>query len=98
MVSSTSQTSLSSSFSPVLLPISVVATSAVKDVYSSASLMKCFKWSNVKTSLTATPSFAKAKLLKVFLMGVRMLEECLAASLGDLCGLRAGKKLDDKEV
>ena len=27
-----------------------------------------------------------------------MLEECLAASLGDLLGVRAGEKLDDKEV
>ena len=27
-----------------------------------------------------------------------MLEECLAASLGDLRGVRSGEKLDDKEV
>ena len=27
-----------------------------------------------------------------------MLEDCLAASLGDLRGVRAGEKLDDKEV
>ena len=27
-----------------------------------------------------------------------MFEERLAASLGDLCGVRAGGKLDDKEV
>ena len=27
-----------------------------------------------------------------------MLEERLAASLGDFCGVRAGEKLDDKEV
>ena len=27
-----------------------------------------------------------------------MLEECLAARLGDLRGVRAGEKLDDKEV
>ena len=60
--------------------------------------MKCFKWSNVKTSLTATPSSAKAKLLKVFLTGVRMLEEHLAASLRDLWGVRAGEKVDGKEV
>ena len=65
MASPTSQTSLSSSFSP--LP-------------------------------TATPSFAKAKLLEVFLTGVRMLEKCLVASLGDLRGVREGEKLDDKEV
>ena len=75
-----------------------VATSAVRDACSSASSMKCFKRSNVKPSPTATPSFAKAKLLKVFLTDVRMLEECLAASLGDLRGVRAGEKLDDKEV
>ena len=61
-----------------------VATSAVRDACSSASFMKCFKRSNVKTSSTATPSFVKAKLLKVFLTGVGMLEERLAASLGDL--------------
>ena len=60
--------------------------------------MKCFKRSDVKTSLTATPSFVKAKLLEVFLKGVRMLEERLAASLGDLRGVRAGEKLDDKDV
>ena len=66
------------------LPTSAVATSAVRDAYSSASFMKCFKRSNVKTSPTATPSFAKA--FKLFLTGVRMLEERLAASLGDLHG------------
>ena len=74
-----------------------MATSAVRDACSSSS-MKCFKRSNVKTSPTATPSFAKAKLLKVFLTGVRMLKERLVASLGDLRGVRAGEKLDDKEV
>ena len=99
MASPTSQTSLLSSFLPALLPTSVVATSAVRDAYSSASLMKCFKWSNVKTSPTTTPSFAKAKLLKVFLTGVRILEERLATSLvGDLHVVRASEKLDDKEV
>ena len=66
-----------------------VTTSAVRDACSSAPSMKCFKRSNVKTSPTATPSFAKAKLLKVFLMRVRMLEERLVASLGDLRGVRA---------
>ena len=75
-----------------------VATSAVRDACSSSSSMKCFKRSNVKTSPTATPSFAKAKLLKVFLTGVRMLEERLAAGLGDLREVRVGEKLDDKEV
>ena len=68
-----------------------MATSAVRDACSSASSMKCFKRSNVKTSPTATPSFAKAKLLKVFLTRVRMLEERLAASLGDIRGVRAGE-------
>ena len=75
-----------------------MATSAVRDACSSSSSMKFFKRSNVKTSPTATPSFAKAKLLKVFPTGVRRLEKRLAASLGDLCGVRAGEKLDDKEV
>ena len=76
----------------------MVATSAVRDACSSASSMKCFKRSNVKTSPTATPSFVKAKLLEVFLTGVRMLEERMAASLGELRGVRAGKKLDDNDV
>ena len=60
--------------------------------------MKCFKWSNVKHHHATTPSFANPKLLKVFLMGVRMLEECLVASLEDLRGVRASEKLYDKEV
>ena len=72
----------------VLLPTSVVATSAVRDAYSSASSMKRFKCINVKTSLPGTPSFASTKVLKLFLNGVRMLEEYLAASLGDLRGVR----------
>ena len=44
-----------------------------------------------------TPSFANTKLLKLFLTGVRMLEERLVASLGDLHGVRIGEKLDDKD-
>ena len=68
-------------FFSVLLPTSVVATSAVRYTYSSASVMKRFKCINVKTSLPGTPSFANAKLLKLFLTGVRMLEEHLAASM-----------------
>ena len=79
-------------FVSVLLLTSVVATSAVRDAYSS---MKRFKCINVKTSLPGTPSFANAKLLKLFLTGVRMLEEHLAASLGDLRGVRTGKKVDN---
>ena len=73
----------------------MVAISAVRDAYSSASSMKRFKCINVKTSLPGTPSFANAKLLKLFLTGVRMLEEHLAASLGDLRGVRTGEKVDD---
>ena len=95
MVSPTSRTSLSSSFSPALLPTSTVVTSVVRNAYFSASSIKCFKRSNLKTLPTATPSFDKANC---FLTGVRMLEERLAASLGALCGVRAGEKLDDKEV
>ena len=78
-------------FVSVLLLTSVVATSAVRDAYSS---MKRFKCINVKTSLPGTP-FANAKLLKLFLTGVRMLEEHLAASLGDLRGVRTGEKVDN---
>ena len=80
----------------VLLPTSLVATSAVRDEYSSASSMKHFKCINVKISLPGTP-FANAKLLKLFLTGVRMLEEHLAASLGDLRGVRTGEKVDDRD-
>ena len=63
----------------------------------SVSLMKHFKCSNVKMSPHDTPSFANTKLLKLFLTGVRMLEERLVASLGDLHGVRIGEKLDDKD-
>ena len=81
----------------VLLPTSVVATSAIRDAYFSASSMKCFKCINVKTSLPGTPSFANAKLLKLLLTGVRMLEKHLAASLGDLRGEWTGEKVDDRD-
>ena len=63
-----------------------VATSAVRDACSSASSMKCFKRSNVKTSPTATPSFAKAKLLKVFLTGVRRRSQNVGRTLGGQSG------------